>query len=81
MKKCIACGMPMNISSDFALNDENKNYCIHCARTDGNMKSFDEVKEGMTYFIIKTQGLTPEVAESAALSVMKNLPAWKNHFT
>jgi hypothetical protein len=80
MKNCIACSMPMNVSSDFAVNDETKNYCVHCAHPDGTMKSFDEIKEGMTYFIIKTQGLSREVAESAALSMMKNLPAWKSHF-
>ncbi|MCL1977453.1 MAG: zinc ribbon domain-containing protein [Candidatus Bathyarchaeota archaeon] len=81
MKTCIACSMPMNNPSDFAMNDETKNYCIHCARPDGTIKSFDEIKEGMTNFIIKTQGLSRETAESAALSLMKNLPAWKNHFT
>jgi ribosomal protein S14 len=80
MKNCIACGMPLNILSDFAMNDENKNYCVHCARPDGAMKSFDEIKEGMTHFIIKTQGLSREAAENAALSMMKNLPTWKRHF-
>jgi hypothetical protein len=81
MKNCIACGMPLNNVSAFAINDETKNYCVHCARPDGSMKSFDEIKEGMTYFIIKTQGLSREAAESAALSVMKNFPVWKSHFT
>jgi hypothetical protein len=81
MKTCIACGMPMNVASDFALNDETKDYCVHCARSDSTMKSFDEVKEGMTYFIIQSQGLSREAAENAAISAMKNLPAWKSQFT
>jgi hypothetical protein len=34
----------------------------------------------MTGFIIKTQGLAREAAESAALSIMKKLPAWKDCF-
>ncbi|MDR2707592.1 MAG: AraC family transcriptional regulator [Nitrososphaerota archaeon] len=80
MKNCVACGMPMNVSSDFAMNDETRNYCVHCARSDGTMKSFDEIKEGMTNFIIQTQGLSREAAENAALLVMKNLPTWKSHF-
>ena len=80
MKNCIACGMPMNKASDFAMGDENKDYCVHCTRPDGTMQSFEEKKENMTGFIIKTQGLAHEAAESAALSMMKKLPVWKSHF-
>jgi len=80
MKKCIACGMPMSKKDDFALSDESKDYCIHCANADGSMHSFEEKKESMTNFIIKTQGLDRNVAESAALSMMMNLPAWKGFF-
>jgi hypothetical protein len=80
MKVCIACGMPMNEKSDFAMGDENKNYCVHCANTDGSMQSFDQKKENLTNFIIKTQGLSREAAENAALTMMEKLPAWKHHF-
>ena len=80
MKKCIACGMPMNNASEFAMNDESKDYCVHCARPDGTMRSFDEQKEHLTEFIIRTQGLARETAESAALSMMRKLPAWENDF-
>ena len=80
MKSCIACGMPMNDASDFAMNDVNKDYCVHCARPDGSMQSFDEKKEDLTDFVIKTQGLAPEIAESAALYMMKKLPAWEKSF-
>ena len=81
MKACIACGMPMKKASDFAMNDESRDYCVHCARPDGSMQSFEEKKESMTNFIIKTQGLAMETAESAALSMMKKLPVWVSHFT
>jgi len=80
MKTCIACGMPMKEKSDFAMDDESKDYCVYCARADGSMQSFEEKKESMTNFIVKTQGLAREAAESAALSMMKKLPAWKNNF-
>ena len=80
MKNCIACGMPMKKASEFAMGDESKDYCVHCARPDGSMQSFEEKKESMTNFVIKTQGLARESAESAALSMMKKLPAWKSHF-
>lgn len=80
MKNCIACGMPMKKKSDFAMCDESKDYCIYCARPDGTMQSFDEKKENLTNFIIKTQGLAHGPAEKAALSMMKELPAWRSHF-
>jgi hypothetical protein len=80
MKTCIACGMPMKKSSEFAMGDEGKDYCIYCARSDGSMQSFEEKKENMTDFIVKTQGLAREPAESAAISMMKKLPAWESHF-
>ena len=80
MKTCIACGMPMNEKSDFAMGDESKDYCVHCANEDGSMHSFEEQKASMAGFIIKTQGLACEAAESAALSMMKKLPAWEKCF-
>ena len=80
MKTCIACGMPMEKKEDFAAGDERKDYCQYCARPDGSMQSFEEKKAGLTGFIVKTRGLALEAAESAALSMMKKLPAWKDRF-
>jgi hypothetical protein len=78
MKKiCIACGMPMNSPEDYPLGDTSKDYCIHCARPDGSMQSYDEKAESLKQFIIKTQGLDAEVAVSAAKNMMAKLPAWK----
>ena len=51
MKSCIACGMPMKTKEDFAMGDENKNYCIYCARPDGTMQSYEEKIKSMTGFI------------------------------
>jgi hypothetical protein len=81
MKNCIACGMPMQQKSDFAMGDESKDYCVYCANEDGTMHSFEQKKSGLTDFIIKTQGLDPAAAESAALSMMRNLPAWEADFS
>jgi hypothetical protein len=75
---CIACGMPMQKSEDFAMGDETKDYCVHCARPDGSMRSYEETVEGMTQFIVRSQGLDPEAAKQAALGMMANLPAWKD---
>ncbi len=80
MKVCIACGMPMNEDAEFACGDTRKNYCVHCARPDGSMQSFEEKKEGTINFIIKTQGLDEKAAVQMAESSMKRLPAWKEYF-
>ena len=80
MKICVACGVPMNSAADFAMNDTNKDYCVHCARPDGSMQSFEEKRESLTNFIIKTQGLDKGVALYTAESMMKKLPAWQSHF-
>jgi hypothetical protein len=78
IKICIACGMPMKSSSEFAMGDTSKDYCTHCARPDGSMRSFEETKTAMIGFIIKTQGLDETVAENAVVEMMKKLPAWKD---
>lgn len=77
MKICIACGMPMKTKSDFALEDESRDYCKFCAREDGSMQSYDEKLYNLTNFIIKTQGLEKEIAKNAARIMMSKLPAWK----
>lgn len=70
----------MKTPAEFAGGDTKKNYCVHCARPDGSMKSFEEQKESLTQFITKTQGLDRAVAENAAIAAMKKLPAWKEYF-
>ena len=80
MKVCIACGMPMETASDFPGGDEQKDYCVYCARPDGSMRSFEEAKVGMTKFIMQTQGFDEAVATKIAVGSMKKLPAWKAHF-
>jgi len=80
MKTCIACGMPMNKPSDFAMGDPEKDYCVYCSRSDGSMQSFEEKKEGLKNFIIKTQGFDENAALKAAENMMRSLPAWKKYF-
>jgi ribosomal protein L37E len=76
---CIACGMPMERTQDFAMSDKTKNYCVHCARPDGSMRSYDEAVAGMTGWMVKTQGLDSGVARKMAIETLAKLPAWKNH--
>lgn len=79
MKICIACGMPMRAASEFAGEDTSKAYCIHCARPDGSMQSFEEKKLSMINFMIKTQGIDEKAAAKVVENNMKKLPAWQDH--
>ncbi len=75
--KCIACGMPMMQPAEFAAGDVTKNYCRHCCRPDGSMKSRHEVLEGMSAFIVRTQGIDLSAARRVAEDAMSKLPAWR----
>lgn len=77
MKRCIACGMPMELPDDFAMGDISKDYCCHCARPDGTMQSYEEKRENLTAFVQRTQGLDESAARSVAKTMMKDLPAWR----
>jgi hypothetical protein len=77
VQKCVSCGMPMRNREEHAASDESKDYCLHCARPDGSMKSYDEVLAGMTAFLVKTQGIAQEPAKKAAAGMMAGMPAWK----
>ena len=77
MKLCISCGMPMETPADFPLGDKTKDYCVHCARPDGSLQSYDERAAGMAAFIVRTQGLDEGAALAAARSMMSRLPAWQ----
>ncbi len=73
---CIACGMPMTSPEQHAGGDSGKDYCVHCARPDGSMKSYEEALEGMTAFMMSSQGLAWGPAREAVKQMMARLPAW-----
>ncbi|TEB11225.1 hypothetical protein Pmgp_01760 [Pelotomaculum propionicicum] len=77
MKICIACGMPMENPADFAMGDPDKDFCVHCARQDGTMQSYEEKLDSLANFIVRTQGLDKQAARDAAKGMMAQLPAWK----
>lgn len=78
MKSCIACGMPMERVEDYPGGDEKKDYCRHCARPDGSLRSYDEAVYGMSQWMIRTQGLDEKVARKMAIETMSRLPAWQD---
>jgi hypothetical protein len=68
----------MEKPEDFAQGDTSKDYCLHCARPDGTLKSYDEALAGMTQFMVMSQGIDEGAARSAAAETMAKLPAWQN---
>lgn len=79
-KTCISCGMPMEKTEQFASGDPTKGYCVHCARPDGSMRSYEEALAGMTAFMVQSQGLDEGAAREAVLQMMARLPAWRDRF-
>ena len=77
-KQCIACGMPLEKPEHYPQGDMSKDYCLHCARADGTMKSYDEVLEGFSGFIMQSQGLDAAAARETAKTMMAKLPAWQD---
>jgi hypothetical protein len=76
--RCISCGMPMEKAADHAMGDETKGYCLHCARPDGTMKSYQEALDFMSAFIVRTEGRNEEAAREKARAWMARQPAWKD---
>jgi hypothetical protein len=77
IKSCISCGMPLRAPEEHALSDPSKDYCVHCARPDGSLKSYEEALTGMSGFLCHTQGLDAAVARKMAAEMMAKMPAWR----
>lgn len=75
--RCIACGMPMEKPEDHAGGDRSKDYCVHCARPDGSMQSYEEKLESMTAFIVRSEGLQEDAAKEKARRWLARQPAWQ----
>lgn len=78
MKRCISCGMPMRVKEDYPLQDESKEYCVHCANEDGTMHTYKQHMHALTRFIIKTQGLDDRIAYHMAKELMERQSIWRN---
>lgn len=51
-------------------------YCQHCTDAAGNLKSREEVREGMIAFYMGSMGKTREEAEGEVGTHMAQMPAW-----
>ena len=76
VKACLSCGMPMTKLEDFGGGNPENLYCVYCSNPDGSLKSRKEVFEGMTNFMMTSQKMGRETAESAAKERMSRMPAW-----
>ena len=77
-KMCISCGMPLRKAEDYPGGDESKDWCVHCADGEGNLKTYEDALAGMAGFIVRTQGLDEGAAREAARSLMAKMPAWRD---
>jgi hypothetical protein len=78
MKYCNACGMPLNKKEDFALGDENSDFCLYCVNADGSVKPVEEIFEGGVQFFMSQIGNNRNMAEKITRKNMNQQPYWKN---
>lgn len=83
---CKSCGMPMVTPRDFGGEDENNDWCKYCCNKDGSHKSYKEILENMTNFMLSEEGEqmseikfnSKEEANKAAKEYLIKMPAWKD---
>jgi hypothetical protein len=80
-KACMSCGMPMAKPEDFGGGNPSNMYCVHCTNSDGSLKNYEEVVDGMTQFMMNIRGMDKAEAEKAAKEYMSNMPAWSGKST
>jgi len=79
MKFCATCGMPLEKKEDFALGNENSEFCLYCVNTDGSVKSGEEIFNGGVNFFLGIIGGDKNLAEKLVRKNMNRLPYWQNH--
>ena len=76
-KFCQACGMPLINQEDFALGDENAEFCCHCVNEDGSVKPVEDIFSGGVQFFMETTGSDREMAEKVTRKNMSRLAYWQ----
>ena len=70
---CISCGMPL----DDTTQNTSGNYCDYCITSNGQLKSREEVSQGIAQYL---KMLQPDIDDAKALtraaSYMNAMPAW-----
>ena len=76
--KCESCGMPMTEAEMHGGGKVENPYCCYCCNEAGDLKSREEVREGMVNFFVQSQGKPREEAEKFVDDTMSRMPAWKS---
>jgi hypothetical protein len=75
-KNCESCGMPIRKKEEFGGGNPDNKYCAYCCDNTGKLKSYEDVSEGMKFFMIKNMGMSDQEAIVAVKENMKKMPAW-----
>ncbi len=76
---CESCSMPMTKKEDFGGGDMESKYCVHCTDSNGKLKTYEDVFNGMVAFAVKNLDISLEAAQQEVANNMAKLPAWENH--
>ena len=73
-KYCLSCGAPLGAEGFKGMAEE---YCRHCTDDAGRLKSRDEIRMGIAYWLKTWQpDLDENKAAARANHYMKAMPAW-----
>ena len=76
---CKSCGLPMERPDQHGGSDSLNPYCVYCTDEFGNLKTYDEVLQDMTRYMLTTMQLEYEYAQRMAEEELLKHPAWKYH--
>ena len=72
---CTSCGMPLDEKTTSKHADA---YCIYCQdQENGELRSYQEVREGSIGAAMRLMGKTKEEAEKMADEMLPKLPRWQ----
>ncbi len=70
---CRSCAMPIDMPN---LEGMAEAYCEHCTNEEGELKSREEIKQGIAHWIMGWQHVDMDTAMERAEHYMKAMPAW-----
>jgi len=71
--------MPLEKREDFALGDENSEFCAYCTDAAGRLKSGEEIFAGGVEFFMNSLAADRALAERVTRKNMSRLPYWQAH--
>lgn len=75
MNQCQSCGMPLD---EHTTSKQDGRYCIYCQdQKTGELKTFEQVREGSIGAAMRIMGKTKAEAEKMADELLPKLPRWK----